>query len=123
MLDSLVRVSQLQRWNNHKADSFFGERGTGNQDVKTQSEESFSTRRDGHNAELAGVTTNSDGKRRTIGYRRRYAVLLEQTVAVGSYTTLRQRIAQTATMDVIDPSRRLRLPQLFREPFQFKLIN
>ena len=39
-------------------------------------EESFSTRRDGHSAELAGATTNSDGKRRTIGYRRRYDVQL-----------------------------------------------
>ena len=60
---------------------------------------------------LAGATKNSDGKRRAVGYRRRYDVQLEHTVAVGSDTTQRQRIAQTATMDVIDPSRRLRLPQ------------
>ena len=33
----------------------------------TKFEELFDTRRDGHNAELAGATTNSDGKRRAIG--------------------------------------------------------
>ena len=66
-------------------------------------EESFSTRLDGPNAELAGATTNSDGKWRTIGYRRRRDVQQEQTAAVGSCTTRRQRIAQTATMDVIEP--------------------
>ena len=65
MLDSLVRVSQQQRWKNHK---------------KTR------TRRDGHSAELAGATNNSDGKRRTVGYRRRYDVSLAQTVAVGTAT-------------------------------------
>ena len=36
---------------------------------------------------------------------------LEQTVAVGSCTTPRQRIVRTATMDVIDPSQGLQLPQ------------
>ena len=51
-----------------------------------KSEESFSTRRDGHSAELAGATANSDGKLSTIGYRKLYDVLLVQTVAVGSYT-------------------------------------
>ena len=38
----------------------------------------------------------------------------------------RQSIAQTATMDVVDPARRLRLPQKaepIREPFQFSLSN
>ena len=43
---------------------------------------SLSTRRDGHNAELASVTTNSDGKRSSIGNRRRYDVELEQTVTL-----------------------------------------
>ena len=33
----------------------------------TKFEELFDTRRDGHSAELAGATTNSDGKRRAIG--------------------------------------------------------
>ena len=54
-----VRVSQQQRW-----------------------KRSLSTRRDGHNAELASVTTNSDGKRSTIGNPRRYDVELEQTVTL-----------------------------------------
>ena len=43
--------------------------------------ESFTTRRDGHSAELAGATANSDGKRRTIGDRRRYDVSPEEAVA------------------------------------------
>ena len=79
--------------------------------------ESFSTH--GHSAELAGATTNSDGKRRTDGYRRRYDVALEQTVAVGGCTDtpLRLRIAQTATVDVIDPTK----AQPIREPCQFRL--
>ena len=84
----------------------------------TKFEVSFDTRQDGHSAKLASATTNSDGKRRTIG------VQLQHTGAVGSYTTRRQRIAQTATMDVMDPPRGLRLPrtaQPLREPLQFKL--
>ena len=90
----------------------------------TKFEESFSTQLDGHSAELAGATKNSVGKRRTIGYRKRHDVQLEQTVAVGSCTTRRQEIAQTADMDVTDPPRGLRLPpkaQRIREPFQFRL--
>ena len=49
---------------------------------------------------------------------------LQQTVAVDSCTTRRQRIAQTATMHVIDPPRGLRHPQKaqpLRGPLQFRL--
>ena len=81
-------------------------------------EELFPTQRDGHNAELAGAGTDSDGKMRAIGYPRRYDVQLEQTVGVGSYTAWRQCIVRTATLDVIYP-----LPQnaqTIREPLQIK---
>ena len=66
--------------------------------------------------------TQCYGKRGTTGDRRRYDVSPEQTVAVGGCTnpTRRQRIPQTATMDIIHPPRRLRLPQKaqpIREPF------
>ena len=79
MLDSLVRVSQTATTKGSKNIVFRSvavwEPGTGGQDVgNTKFEEYFSTRRDGHSAELAGATTNSDGKRRTVGYRRRYDV-------------------------------------------------
>ena len=81
--------------------------------------ESFSTRRDRHSAELASATTNIYGTRSTIGDRRRYGVSTEQTVAVGGCTTRRQRIARTATMDVIDPPQGFRQrAQPTREPFQ-----
>ena len=57
--------------------------------------------------------------RSTIGDRRRYGVSTEQTVAMGGCTTRRQRIARTATMDVIDPPQGLRQrAQPIREPFQ-----
>ena len=77
-----------------------------------------------HGVELAGAKTNSDGKRRTFGHRRRCDFWLQQTVAVGSYATRRQRIAQTATMDVIDPPRGQRLPQTAQpigESLQFSM--
>ena len=61
--------------------------------------------------ELAGSKTNSDGKWRTIGCGRRWDVQLDQTWAVGSDTTRRLRVAQSATMDVVDPPRERRLPQ------------
>ena len=78
-----------------------------------------STRRDGNSAELANATTNSDGKRRAIGDGKRYEVSPEQTVTVSGNSKRRQRISQTATMDVIDPPRRLpKQAQRIREPFQ-----
>ena len=91
--------------------------------METRSSRSHFPHDEWRRVELAGATTNSDDRR---GYRRRYDGRLEQTVAVGSYTTQRRRIAQTATMDVIDPPRGLRLPQKaqqIREPLQFRLTS
>ena len=74
----------------------------------TKFEETFSTQRDGHSAELAGATTNSDGKRRTFGYRS----FNWSGLWLWAATLHGDRIAQTATMDVIDPARGLRPPQI-----------
>ena len=71
-------------------------------------------RRDGHSADLAGATTNSDGKRRTVGDRKRQDVSPQQTVAVGGYTARRPRVARTATMATETPQK----AQPIREPFR-----
>ena len=80
-LGLLGPCSQQQRWKNPKKNSFFffvchcleaWDWWSGRGHAKF--EESFTTRGDGHSAELASATTNSDGKRRTIGHRRRYDV-------------------------------------------------
>ena len=72
MLDSSVGVSKQQRW---KKNVFLSvtvwDPGTGGQDMGTRSSRSHFPH-DEMDAELAGATTNSDGKWRTVGYRSRY---------------------------------------------------
>ena len=86
----------------------------------TKFEESLSTRRDdGYSAELAGATTNSDSMPRTVGYRRRYDVLMEQTLACEQLhcTVLRPWTSSTRHRD----SDSHKKAQQIREPLQFRL--
>ena len=72
-IDSLVRVSLQQRWENFKTRVLsvtVWETGSLGLVVMTWAREVrgvVPTRRDGHNAEVAGATPSSDGMRRTIG--------------------------------------------------------
>ena len=78
------------------------EPGTGGQDVKTRS-----SRSQFRHDEMDTVPN----------------LQVHMTFNWSSYTTRRQRIAQTATMSVIDTPRELQLPQKaqpIREPLQFK---
>ena len=87
----------------------------------TKFEESFSTRRDGHSAELAGVTTKSDGKWRTIGYEPgmmfNWRTLWLHHTATENHADCDHARHRPATED----SDSHKKAQPIREPLQFRL--